>query len=108
MSACDNGTCKCCPRCGCRHTCTCNRNLGFEDGASDMSSCAAKVDGTNKEVFSFFFFFAGVRGETGNTRAAAAAAKDLVGNCNGFFSKASGAGAKDLFGNSIGLVSSET
>jgi hypothetical protein len=50
-----------------------------------------------------------VRGETGNTRAAAGAgAKDLVGNCNGFFSKASGAGAKDLFGNSIGLVSSET
>ncbi len=50
-----------------------------------------------------------MRGETGNTRAAAAGgAKDLVGNCNGFFSKASGAGAKDLFGNSIGLVSSET
>ncbi|CAM6019769.1 unnamed protein product [Sphagnum balticum] len=107
MSACDNGTCKCCPRCGCRHTCTCNRNLGFEDGASDMSSCAAKVDGNNKEVFSLFFL-AGVRGETGNTRAAAGGAKDLVGNCNGFFSKASGAGAKDLFGNSIGLVSNET
>ncbi|KAH8975928.1 hypothetical protein BDL97_01G186100 [Sphagnum fallax] len=104
MSACDNGTCKCCPRCGCRHTCTCNRNLGFEDGASDMSSCAAKVDGNNKEVFSLFFF----AGETGNTGAAAGGAKDLVGNCNGFFSKASGAGAKDLFGNSIGLVSSET
>ncbi len=50
-----------------------------------------------------------MRGETGNTRAAAGGgAKDLVGNCNGFFSKASGAGAKDLFGNSIGLVSSET
>jgi hypothetical protein len=47
-----------------------------------------------------------VRGETGNTRAAAAA-KDLVGNCNGFFSKASGAGAKDLFGNSNGFVSNE-
>ncbi|KAH9540719.1 hypothetical protein CY35_14G021200 [Sphagnum magellanicum] len=104
MSACDNGTCKCCPRCGCRQTCTCNRNLGFEDGASDMR-CAARVDGNNKEVF--IFFFAGVRGETGNTRAAAAAAKDLVGNCNGFFSKASGAGAKDLFGNSNRFVSNE-
>jgi hypothetical protein len=68
------------------------------------SSCAAKVDGNNKEVFSLFFF----AGETGNTGAAAGGAKDLVGNCNGFFSKASGAGAKDLFGNSIGLVSSET
>ncbi len=68
------------------------------------SSCVARVDGNNKEVF--FFFFAGVRGETGNTRAAAAA-KDLVGNCNGFFSKASGAGAKDLFGNSNGFVSNE-
>ncbi|KAH8937386.1 hypothetical protein BDL97_16G025600 [Sphagnum fallax] len=108
MSACDNGTCKCCPRCGCRHTCTCNRNLGFEDGASDINSCAAKVDGNNKEVFSLLFF-AGVCGETGNTRVAAGGgAKDLVGNCNGFFSKASGGGAKDLFGNSIGLVSSET
>ncbi len=71
------------------------------------SSCAAKVDGNNKEVFSVFFF-AGVRGETGNTRAAAGGAKDLVGNCNGFFSKASGAGAKDLFRNSMGLVSNET
>ncbi len=59
------------------------------------SSCA------DKEVFSLFFF-AGVRGETGNTRAAGGGGKDLVGNINGFFSKASGAGAKDLFGNSIG------
>ncbi len=61
----------------------------------------------NKEVFSLFFF-AGVRGETGNTHAAASGAKDLVGNCNGFFSMASGASAKDLFGNFIGLVSNET
>ncbi len=49
-----------------------------------------------------------MRGETGNTRAVAGGAKDLVGNYNGFFSKASSAGAKDLFGNSIGLVSNET
>jgi hypothetical protein len=56
----------------------------------------------NKEVFSVFFF-AGVRGETGNTRAVESGAKDLVENC-----KASGAGAKDLFGNFIGLISNET
>ncbi|CAM6019768.1 unnamed protein product [Sphagnum balticum] len=42
MSACDNGTCKCCPRCGCRATCTCNRSLGFE-GATDIKSFAIET-----------------------------------------------------------------
>ncbi|CAM6022100.1 unnamed protein product [Sphagnum balticum] len=110
MSACDNGTCKYCPRCGCRATCTCNRSLGFE-GAINMKSFAMETgkcgnncspscpnaassssSATDVNV-DFFFFFAVVAGGTGKcgcnpNGCTCDRAKEDFGNCSEFSDKA--------------------